>query len=190
MQFHRLATLILGIWLGIGAFMDYVATQNFEMVGRVLISTDVRAIDAAKKLGDPDAPRMLLRYFAGEANRSLFEQWEWTELMLGLLLLVVLVLCRSSQKLAIALCLVMICVVAGQRFGLTPAIVKLGRELEFSTTASRRFAVYHAVYGYSEIGKLALGLIMAVRLLIRPRAGKRAFAEEFESSPRRVAGGR
>ncbi len=180
MQFHRLATFIIGIWLGVGIFMDLVATQNFQNVGRVMGSMDLRAVETAKKVADRDAARMLLRYFAGEANRYLFEQWEWTELLLGLALLMVLVFCGTNQKLALSLCIVMMCLVAAQRFKLTPMITTLGRELEFSTSASRRFAAYHAAYGYVELTKLALGVVVALRLLIRPRASKKAFVREYE----------
>jgi hypothetical protein len=180
MQFHRLASFIIGIWLGVGVFMDYVATQNFENVGRVLTSVDIRAIETAKKIGDPEAARLLLRYFAGEANRYLFEQWEWTELGLGLALFLVLLFGRTYQTFAMTLCVLMMCIVAGQRFKLTPAITQLGRELEFSASASRRFAVYHQIYGYVEIAKLALGLLLAGRLLIRKGSRKRAFVQEYE----------
>jgi hypothetical protein len=179
-QFHRLASFIIGIWLGVSAFMDFVATQNFQNVGRVLNSIDVRAVETAKKIGDADAARQLLRYFAGEANRYLFEQWEWAELMLGLALLLVLLFGRTYQKFAMTLCLLMMCLVAAQRFFITPTITSLGRELEFSTSASRRFSVYHAAYGYVELTKLALGLLLAGRLVIRKRPGKKAFVREYE----------
>lgn len=168
------------MWLGVSVFMDFVATQNFRTVSLVLGSLDVRAVETAKKVSDPDALRLLLRYFAGETNRYLFEQWEWAELLLGLALLLVLLFCRTYQKFAMSLCLLMIIVVAAQRFKLTPAITDLGRELEFSNSASRRFAAYHAAYGYSEIGKLALGLVMALRLLIRRSANKKAFVRQYE----------
>ena len=184
MQFHRLASFIIGIWLGVSVFMDFVATQNFQNVNRVLGSMDIRAVETAKRVGDPDAARLLLRYFAGEVNRYLFEQWEWTELMLGLTLLLVLVFGRTYQKLAMSLCVLMLCLVAAQRFELTPAITKIGRELEFSASASRRFAAFHAAYGYVELSKLALGLILIGRLLIRNRASKKAFVREYQRDPR------
>jgi len=180
MQFHRLASFIIGIWLGVSVFMDFVATQNFKTVNRVLSSADLRAVETAKKLGDTDSARFLLRYFAGEANRYLFEQWEWAELMLGLALLLVLLFGRTYQKFAMTLCLVMMCLVAAQRFRLTPAIVQIGRELEFSDSASRRFAAYHAAYGYIEVSKLVLGLVLAGRLVIRRRADKKAFVREYQ----------
>jgi len=179
MQFHRLAALILGIWLGISVFMDFVATQNFQSVNRVMGSLDVRAVEAARKLSDPDTLRLLLRYSAGETNRYLFEQWEWAELLLGLPLLLALLFAHTPQKFAMSLCLLMMCVVAVQRFELTPAITQLGRELEFSNSASRRFAVYHAAYGYVEIGKLVMGLLITARLLIRRSAGKKTFVREY-----------
>src|ERR1051325_3964741 len=122
MQFHRLASFIIGIWLGVSVFMDFVATQNFRTVGRVLGSMDVREVETAKKVGDVEAARLLLRYFAGEANRYLFEQWEWAELMIGLALLIALVFGRTYQKFAIVLCLLMICLVFAQRFAITPTI--------------------------------------------------------------------
>lgn len=184
MQFHRLASFIIGIWLGVSAFMDYVATQNFQNVNRVLTTIDVNALETAKKIGDREAARLLLRYSAGEANRYLFEQWEWAELLIGLALLLTLVLCRSNPVLALALCFSMLVIVAVQRFELTPAITKLGRELDFSASASRRFAAFHAVYGYVELSKLALGLGLIVRLLIRPRASKKAFVREYERDAR------
>jgi hypothetical protein len=179
-QFSRLASFIVGIWLGVGIFMDFVAVENFHNVGRVLGSMDLRAVETAKKVGDQDAARMLLRYSAGEANRYLFEQWEWAELMLGLALLLVLVYSGAHQKWTLPLCFLMMCLVAAERFKVTPAITQLGRELEFSSSASRRFAAYHAAYGYIELTKLALGFILALRLLIRPRSSKKAFVREYE----------
>ena len=160
--------------------MDFVATENFQTVSRVLGSLDIRAVETAKKVSDPDALRQLLRYFAGEVNRYLFEQWEWTELMLGILLLLVLLFCHSYQRVVLSLCVLMIAVVAVQRFKLTPAITALGRDLEFSVSASRRFAAFHEVYGYVEIGKLAMGLVMAILLLIRRSSGKKAFVRQYQ----------
>ena len=180
MQFHRLASFIIGIWLGVSVFMDFVATQNFRTVNLVLGSVDVQAVETAKKIGDREAERVLLRYFAGEVNRYLFEQWEWAELLLGLALMLVLLFGRTYQKLAMALCLIMMCVVMAQRFALTPAIIKLGRELEFNPAAAQRFGTLHATYGFVEIGKLVLGLLLAARLVIRNRASKKAFVREYE----------
>ncbi len=180
MQFHRLASFLIGIWLGVSVFMDFVATQNFKNVSRVMTSVDLRALDAEKKAGDQDNLRMLFRYFAGEANRYFFEQWEWAELMLGLALMLVLLFGRTYQKLAMALCLMMLVLVALQRFALTPAITRLGRELEFGALPGGRFAVFHAAYGYSELAKLALGLILTARLLIRRKVDRKAFVREYE----------
>jgi hypothetical protein len=179
MQFHRLAALILGIWLGAGVFMDLVASQNFRAVGRMLSSLDVHVVETVKKVGGPDSVRLLLRTYAGETNGYLFEQWEWAELMIGLALLLVLLFARTYQKFAMAICLLMMCIVAAQRFELTPKILKLGREQEFNAEASRSFAVYHATYAYSELAKLLLGLVMAARLLIRRGSDRNAFAREY-----------
>lgn len=159
--------------------MDFVAVSNFRTVGTVMGSFDMRAVETAKKVGDPEALRQMLRYFAGEANRYLFEQWEWAELFIGMALFLVLLFGRTYQKFAMAMCLLMLLIVVGERFKLTPAITGLGRELEFSQSASRRFAAYHAAYGYMEIGKIVMGLAMALRLLIRRGSSKKAFVREY-----------
>ena len=187
MQFHRLAALLIGIWLGVSVFMDLVATQNFKSVGLVLGSVDIRAVEATRKIGDVETTRHLLRYFAGEINRYLFEQWEWAELLLGLALFLVLLFCRTYQKFAMAMCFLMLCIVIGQRFKLTPMITQLGRELEFGDNVSRRFSAYHAAYGVIELAKIALGLMLAAALLIRPRASKKAFVREYEREQARPA---
>jgi len=180
MQFHRLASFIIGIWLGVGVFMGVVATQNFQNVSRVITSVDLRAIDAQKKAGDPDNLRYLYRYFAGEANRYLFEQWEWAQLLLGLALLLVLLFGRTYQKLSMSLCALMLLIVVFERFKLTPAIIDLGRALEFGAGTSQRFNFYHALYGYSELTKLAMGLLITARLLIRRGVDKKAFVREYQ----------
>lgn len=159
--------------------MDFVAVQNFHTVGRVMSSMDLRAVEAARGIGGGENERMLLRYFAGEANRYLFEQWEWTELLLGLALVLVLLFGRTYQKFAMVVAILMICVVAAQRFKLTPIITELGRQLEFGSADSRRFAVFHALYGFVELGKLALGLALAGSLVIRTRADRKAFVREY-----------
>jgi hypothetical protein len=179
-QFHRLASLIIGLWLGASLFMDFTATQNFQTVDRVLTSLDLRVVETAKNIGDPEATRYLLRFMAGESNRYLFEQWEWMELAIGLALLFALLLARSDQRLCLALCLAMIVIVLTQRFYLTPRITMLGREMDFSAGASRRFAAFHQVYGGVEVGKLLLGAGIALRLILRQRASKKAFVREYE----------
>jgi len=53
MQFHRLSAFIIGIWLGVSVFMDFVATQDFRTVNRVRTSLDMRGVEVSKKNGDP-----------------------------------------------------------------------------------------------------------------------------------------
>lgn len=182
MQFHRLAAFILGLWLGASILMDLVATQNFRSVNRVLSGSDLRFVEATKSAGGKEPTRLLLRYFAGETNRFLFENFEWSELLLGIVLLLVLLFSRSYQKLSMALCLGMLILVALQRFYLTPAITELGRALDFGGIQTDRFKAVHSLYGGVELTKLALGLGMGVRLLIRRSADKKAFARDFQGA--------
>lgn len=181
MQFHRLAAFIIGLWLGGSVLMDFVATQNFLTVSRVMGSLDLRVVEGSRAVGGPEQTRFLLRHFAGEANRYLFEQWEWAELMIGLVLLLALLFGRSYQKVALALCVGMIIIVAVQRFKVTPAITSWGRQIDFSNTKSERFNFYHAIYGYLEIGKLLLGLAITGILLIRRQSNRKTFVREYQN---------
>lgn len=182
MQFQRLASFLLGIWLGVSVFMDFVATQNFQTVGRVMNTLDLRVLEAAKPVGGMESARLLLRHAAGEANRYLFEQWESAELGIGLLLFLVLLFGRSHQKLAMALCLMMLAIVLGQRFKVTPAIIAWGRATDFTNATSEHFRFFHALYGYLEIGKLVLGVVLAARLLVRWKADRKTFVRQYESA--------
>lgn len=177
MQFHRLASFILGLWLGASILMDVAASQNFQSVTRVLSGGDLRMFELTRAAGGSEPARLLLRQFAGETNRFLFENWEWAELLVGLALFLVLLFARSYQKLALALCLGMFVIVASQRFYLTPAITELGRAVEGGQGAM--FKTFHALYGGAEIAKLLLGFGIALCLLIRPSGDKKTFVRQF-----------
>jgi hypothetical protein len=184
MQFQRLATFILGIWLGVSVFMDFTATQNFQNVSRIMNTLDLRVLEGAKPVGGMESARLLLRYAAGEANRYLFEQWESTELGIGVLIILALLFSRKYQKFAMSVCAAMLAIVAVQRFKVTPAITAWGRAIDFTGATSEHFKFYHALYGYLEIGKLVLGLMVAANLLIRWKADRKTFVRQYERAGR------
>ena len=180
MQFQRLASFLLGIWLGVSVFMDFVATQNFQNVARVMNTLDLRVLEGAKPIGGMESARLLLRHAAGEANRHLFEQWESAELGIGVLLFLTLLFSRKYQKFAMSVCAAMLTVVAVQRFKVTPAIAAWGRAIDFTNSSSEHFRFYHALYGYLEVGKVVLGIILAASLLIRWKADRKTFVRQYE----------
>jgi hypothetical protein len=148
-QHRRIATLVIGIWLGAGVFADIAVTQNFTTVDRFL----------ATRPADPDraAERVLLRRNAGEENNFLFANWELTELVLGVGLLII---AARTGRLPATLTVSMLAIVAAQHFFLTPEITELGRH----EPVTAHFWMLHGIYSGIEILKLALGAVLALVL--------------------------
>ena len=184
LQFRRLAALLLGVWLAGSVAYDLTATQNFKSVDRFLADPGVIAAQDIHTLGRTET-RVLMRHLVAEQNRFYFEQWEWTELGIGLSLLLLLVFGSRPPKLPILLTLFMLLIVLGQRAGLTPQITRLGRLLDFipptvESADRSAFWVLHGIYSGVELLKLALGLVIAGLLVIRRKPDPKLFARESE----------
>jgi hypothetical protein len=175
----RLVCFILGFWLAGGLFMAWVATENFRGVDRLLEQAapvahlQFQALDDPKAAG-PGAARQLLRYQVSEQNRLYFECWEIAQLMLGGILFFFVLFATRENKFSLAAVLLMIVLVAVQRFVLTPQLTAIGRNLDFagpasSTLATSQFWSYHNAYSAMEIFKWLLTVGLAVRLI----AGRR-----------------
>jgi hypothetical protein len=170
MRVRRLATMVLGAWLGCSAFMTWVAMQNFAAVTRLLDAPSQQAEAAIEKLGGPEQARLLFRYQVGEQNRYYFEHWELAQLWIGAGLLGLLLFGTHEKKFSLALALGMIAVVAVVHIWVTPPIIGLGRELDFVPPAGRpelrrQFQTYHTTYSTFELVKLGLGMILAAALI-------------------------
>lgn len=189
MNFRRLATFVLGIWLGASTFMDFVAVQNFRSVDRLLgDNVDLRATDQIHKLGGREDARVFLRHFVGEQNRWFFVQWESIQIGLGLALALVILYGTSSNKLSLGICIAMLLIVLIDRLILTPEISRLGRSLDFLPYSSAspdhgKFFALHGVYSGLELLKLALGLILTAKLLIRRKRDTKHFARKGNGVP-------
>jgi hypothetical protein len=183
-QFRRFACILLGAWLAGSVFMDLVAVQNFRSVDRFLSDPSISAVQDVHTLGKAET-RVLLRHMAGEQNRFYFEQWEWTELGLGLCFLLLLVFGSRPPKVSILLCLAMLAIVLSQRIALTPQIGKLGRALDFISPAptdaqTKNFWLLHGIYSGVELVKIGLGLAIAGLMVFRRQPDRQMFARENE----------
>ena len=143
--------------------MSVVATENFYTVDRLLAAPSHATFAAmVQKLGQP-AARELLRYLSSELNRLYFQMWNVAQLVLGVMAL--WLLARSRKDLAGKCILAMLAIVVLMLVYLTPAIVSLGRELDFvprdpAPPGMSRFWVLHAAYTSLEMVKLAMGLLV------------------------------
>jgi hypothetical protein len=177
----RLASFTLGLWLAGGLFMAWMATQNFRGVDRLLAEPNPAARLAFRTLDGPNpgAARLLLRYQVSEQNRFYFESWEIAQILLGSLLLFFMLFGTREDKYSLAVVLLLLILVAVQRFFLTPEVIAIGRTLDFvppdGNPAERaRFWLLHNAYSGVELLKWALTLLIAGRFVVgrhRSRSG-------------------
>jgi hypothetical protein len=176
MHARRFACLILGLWLGGAIFMAWVATQNFREVDRLLDQASPAARLELKALG-PNA-RTLLRYHAAEENRWYFRAWETGQIILGTGFLLVMLFGSRENQFTLGGIVLLILIVAVQRFFLTPEITAQGRVLDFMAPDAglpdrNRFWVLHSAYAGVEVGKWVLMLVLGGKMIFsRQRSGR------------------
>jgi hypothetical protein len=176
---QRWALVVMGAWLMGSVAMSVVATENFYTVDRLLAaSSNGRFSSMVQTLG-PAASRELLRYLSSELNRLYFQMWNVAQLVLGglALWLVFSSVTRvprdaapgprtDSSGFAVKGIVAMLATVVLMLVYLTPAIVSLGRELDFvprdpAPPGMSRFWVLHAAYTSLEMIKLLVGILVA-----------------------------
>jgi hypothetical protein len=162
---RRIATFLLGAWLGGSVFMAFVATYNLRSAGDLLYSPIDSVQQSVRTLGNEPA-RLLLRHHAAEINRALFRYWENGQLLLGLTLMAFLLLATERRILPPVLCGIMLAVVLFQHFGVIPELIYRGREGDFppGNTAmgvQTRVWALHQVYVGVECVKLLTGAVLA-----------------------------
>jgi hypothetical protein len=169
MHLTRLIAFLLGIWLAGSGAMYVVATQNLRSADRILDAPPPVAREITEQLGR-DESRMLLRYQAAEQNRWYFRSWERTQLALGVLLLLVILLAVTGKKHLAPLTFFMLILVMVQHWAITPEVIRLGEQIDFlppsEPSAERtRFWSFHHAYSGLEVLKLGIGFLVFAKLL-------------------------
>ena len=167
--------------MGGALLMAWVADESFSSVDRVLARPHAVATLQFKALGRADA-RLLLRYQVAEQNRWYFETWETAQIVGGALFLFFALFATKENKVVLFLILSMIASVVVQRVLLTPAMISLGRMIDFlpPDAPSRfrtQFWVLHSFYWGVELAKWVLGLALGVRLIAH-RSGRSGNARQ------------
>jgi hypothetical protein len=167
--------------MGGGLLMAWVAAESHSSVDRLLARPHPVATAQFKALGRAEA-RLLLGYQVSEQNRWYFETWEVTQIIMGALFFFYVLFATKENKFALFLILLMVAGVVVQRFILTPAIVSLGRLIDFdppgaSSGDRTQFWVIDSWYWGVELGKWVLGLALAARL-ISHRSGRSGNARQ------------
>jgi len=151
--------VVMGAWL-MGTFCTATAaTENFYTIDRLLAARANAAFaSAVDRLGAPEG-RDLLRYLSSELNRLYFTIWNVAQLVLGGLAL--WLVDRRGRRIQGGVA-AMLAIVVAMLVYLTPAIVSLGRSLDFvprdpAPPGMQRFWILHAAYTSLEMIKLVIG---------------------------------
>jgi len=100
-----------------------------------------------KKMG-PAQISPLAFYLASEQNRSLFQTWGEVQIVLSILLFLLILFGTRLGKVPLAMSLLLVLVVVGERVLVTPELQVVGRMTDFTLDPSRRVRMAHEVLGY------------------------------------------
>ena len=163
--------MLAGAWLGALLLSWAVASATFRT------AEAVAALPAGASAGDhvarvpADARRPLFRHLASEVNRWMFGRFGWAQLALAI---VVAALAWPMGGVARWTSLAALAIVAAQGFGLGPAILELGRAVDFvprplPLDVGRRFGMLHGGYVVLDLVKAVVVVVLAV--VVARRAG-------------------
>ena len=171
MHYGRLATFVLGFWLGAQLAVFYVATGNFRGVDRTLQELPVEQLPSTS----PDAGeqlRPLLRFQVSLLNQHYFMRWEQFQFVLvGFLILLFFFHDLRRPHLLLLVSVVGLLILV-EHWLLTPELTRLGRAIAFVANRELspsvdRFWNYHYAYSAVEIVKVGLLVVLSLSLIRR-----------------------
>ena len=163
------ATLIFVVaaWITLTITMAFIASMNFK----VLDTENLRQADEVyRAIPEENEQRwMAVRYAASELNRFYFTAYNWIQLALAGLTVLLVRFVPGAKKTSIVL-LVCFATAIVLLYPLLPMIVELGREIDFvprepETAERTRFGKLHLLNVSLELTKLALLGGVAVALI-------------------------
>ena len=155
--------------------MAWVTFQNTQSVDRTLHPTSVGARLRVKDAGE-HARSLLLLHAAGQ-NRWLTAKWELYQLFLAAAFFCVMLFGSREDKFTLLGVLVLLGIVAMQRFLITPEWIALGGQLDFpmgdQTADQNRYWVTQTAHRAVEWTKNGLILLLAGQMIFsRKRSGR------------------
>jgi hypothetical protein len=166
---RALLFVLTGLWLGLLFASWAIASATFRT------AEAVAAVPAGSSAGDqvarvpPEARRPLFRHLASEINRWMFGRFGWAQMALAI---VVVLLAWPFGGAVRWLSIGALVAVAVQGAALGPAILELGRSIDFvarplAPDVGRRFGLLHGGYVVLDLAKAVALVILAVVLARR-----------------------
>lgn len=173
---RRIATFLVGVWVGCGLLMGVLMLQNARWAKELIADPTDPAQIQIIKVGEENA-RLLLEYGTAEQTRAFMSGWEVAQMLLGLIMLVILGLSAHRRVVPLALVGGMLVVVLVQHFAFTPEITFRGRQADFladeaAFSTRSHLASLMRLYVGSEALKLLMGGVLA-SYLFAANSGKR-----------------
>jgi hypothetical protein len=162
---------VVGVWLGLLFASWAIASATFRT------AEVVAALPPGSSAGDhvarvpSDVRRPLFRHLASEINRWMFGRFGWAQLLLAV---IVVVLAWPLAGAIRWLSLAALVAVAVQGSLLGPAILELGRSIDFvarplAPDVGRRFGMLHGGYVLLDLAKA--GALVALAVVLARRVG-------------------
>ncbi len=129
MHSTRVATFLLGAWIGCCLFLDLLSLQNLRLAGQLLNSAIPPASEILQNAGR-EQMRLLLHHFAAEQYRYYFSLWGLIQIPGALLLAAVLYFAAEKRIIPQVLCGLMLALVLFQ-LAIDPELTFRGREADF-----------------------------------------------------------
>jgi hypothetical protein len=186
MYSRRIATFLLGAWIGASVLMAFVEIQNIHSPDLVLANPIAPAARIIEMLGT-EQTQLLLRHLAAEQTRDYSYLWEEFQFVLALALGACLFLGTKKRVLPLLLCGVMLALVVFQHIAATPELSYRGRETDFppgntALAPMARVWALQQMYAGVEIVKLIAGGVLASYLFAyRTPQRRRSTANAIES---------
>lgn len=189
MHSTRVATFLLGAWIGCCVCMDFLALQSLRLVGRVINSASPAASDIIRKSGQEQIA-LLLRHFAAEQYRYYFSTWELIQIPGALLVAAVLYLAVGKRWIPQMLCGLMLALVLFQ-LAIHSELTFRGREADFPP-GNRMLGTQARVWALSEVwigaesAKLLIGGLLTTLMLSHKSRRRPRRVEDDDAAARSV----
>ncbi len=178
MHTRRIASFILGAWVGGSLFMLFISIQNARSANALMASPLPEANRIINDAGR-DQAALLLRHAAAQATRSALFSWEKAQMPLAIALGGFLFLGTQKRVFPLVLCGAMFALVVFQHLGLSTELAYLGGETDFPPGDSligpqkRQLALEEVYYAAEAIKLITAGILASFLFVFRARRGRK-----------------